>query len=55
MKTTTEITLTEDQCFAKNIDFTEELNKLIKAGYDVVYEYVHPAVGKVVVLKDFSK
>ena len=45
--------LTEDQCLASNSDFKVELTKLINAGYKLVHQYVHPAVGKVAVLKKF--
>lgn len=43
--------LTEDQCIGNNSDFKKELSKLIKAGYVLIHQYVHPAVGKVAVLK----
>jgi hypothetical protein len=45
-----QITLTEDSCMARNIDFKAEKQKLIDAGYVILSEYTHPAVGKVITL-----
>jgi hypothetical protein len=42
--------LTEDQCLGNNLDFKVELSKLIKAGYVLVHQYMHPAIGQVAVL-----
>ena len=42
--------LTEDQCLGNNLDFKVELSKLIKAGYVIVHQYMHPAIGQVAVL-----
>lgn len=42
------IFLTEDSCMARNTDFNSEREKLVKAGYVVVSEYTHPAVGRVI-------
>jgi len=42
------ITLTEDSCIARNIDFKAEKQKLIDAGYAILSEYTHPAVGRVI-------
>lgn len=44
------ITLTEDQCIGKGLDFNTELNKLQADGYVIMNGYTHPAVGKVSVL-----
>lgn len=35
---------------ARNTDFNSEREKLVKAGYVVVSEYTHPAVGRVITL-----
>lgn len=45
------ISLTEDQCLAKNSTFKKELSKLVKDGYQIIYEYTHPAIGKVAILE----
>ena len=48
---TMEKILTEDQCIGNNLDFKFELSKLINAGYVLVHQYMHPAVGQVAVLQ----
>jgi hypothetical protein len=42
------ITLTEDSCIARNINFEVEKQKLINNGCVILSEFTHPAVGKMI-------
>ena len=46
-----QVTLTEDQALAEGISLHTLVVDKIDEGFEVVYEYTHPAVGRVVVLE----
>lgn len=46
-----EITLTEDNCLKEGKDFKKEKQFLLNQGYKISFEFFHPAIGKIVILK----